>query len=351
MDAKEMIAKANKAKVKWGFIWAAFVALFWGLGYVPMQIAWSLPPFDTAFPYLEGEAGMYMSAIMMSATMALIFTVVLFVFWTLLTGKAKEYPRVLCKFKASKWLFVGAICGGPLAIFGSLLSAGYIGAYFAAAIGLLSAVFGSLFGYLINHEKLNRKTIIGLILIVIGGIAIVNPLGVMDEIAAGGSIVGYIGGIASAIGWGLEGNFAIRALDVMDSDASVTVRYTFETLIWFCIMMPVSIIFIGIDNFVQVFVDTFSSGNFLFWIFMDAMTLGLCYVMQYKAMPLLGIGRTLALASLYVPVSVVGLYIFCGVQPEFTFLIGVIIAVVGTFVMYWERGSIEGSVRDVGGEQ
>ena len=105
----------------------------------------------------------------------------------------------------------------------------------------------------------------------------------------------------------------------------------------------------GVISPEQGFAGSFSSGNFLFWILMDAMTLGLCYVMQYKAMPLLGIGRTLALASLYVPVSVVALYVFCGVQPEFTFLVGVVIAVVGTFVMYWERGSIEDSVRDISG--
>jgi len=347
--AKEKFLANNKQKVKWGFIWAMFLAVFWGFGYVPMQIAWALPPFDTAFPYLDGETGMYVASIMMSATMALIFTLVLFVLWTLATGKAKDYPRVIRKFKASKWLLVGCLCGGPLAIFGSLLSAGYIGAYFAAAIGLLSAVFGCFFARMMNHERLSKKTIAGLVLIVIGGIAIVNPVQVMNELAAGGTIMGYVGGIASAIGWGLEGNFAVKALDVMDSDTAITVRYSFETLVWFVIMMPITICFIGIDNFAHVFIDTFSSGNFIFWMFIDAMTLGLCYVMQYKAFPLLGVGRTLAIGALYVPVSVVALFVFCGVQPEITFLVGVIIAVVGTFVMYWERSSIEGGLRDVGG--
>lgn len=349
-DIKEISASMKKSRVKWGFVWALLCAVFWGLGYVPLQIVWMVPPFSEGFSFFGSSEAMVVSAVLMSATQALLFTVILFLLWTCVTGKIKDYIRVLTNFKINKWFLIGCIFGGPMAALGSTLATGYVGAGFAASIGLLSTVVGAFLGWAINKEKLSKKTITGILLIFVGGIVILDPSNMIQEIqnSSNGAVLGYIGGILSAIGWGCEGNFAVRALDVTDSDGSVTVRYTLEAIVWIVIMFPITAAFVGLDNFGQAFVESFTSGDFLFWEVIAGLTLGICYVMQYKAFPLLGVGRTLSIGSLYVPVSVVALFVFLGQVPSWMLILGVILAVVGTFVMYWESDSLGDSMRDTG---
>ncbi|MBO5519160.1 MAG: DMT family transporter [Candidatus Methanomethylophilus sp.] len=344
-----MSRKVKKNRVKWGFIWVLLVAVFWGLGYVPLQLAWFVPPFFDGPGSMDESSWTIMAAVIISASQALLFTIILLVLWTAVTGKLNDYVRTVRNFKITKWFIIGCIFGGPIAILGSMIATGAIGAQFAAAMGLMSTIVGAVVGRIVNKEKLSTKTIIGLLLILVGGIVILNPSKMIEEISAGGSAIGYIGALLSAIGWGLEGNFASRALDVTDADSSVVVRYTMEALIWFVVVFPVSMLIFGIDNFTELFGAAYSNPDFLFWVAMAGMTLGMCYVMQYKGFPLLGVGRTLSIGSLYAPVSVVGLYVFLGLVPEWTLLVGVALAVIGTFVMYWESNSLEDSMRDVGG--
>lgn len=339
----------KKNRVRWGFIWVLLVALFWGLGYVPLQLVWFIPPLSEGFDFMDADSATIVASVIMSATQALLFTVILFLLWTVVTGKTKDYVRTLCNFKISKWFLIGCIFGGPIAILGSIMATGFVGASFAASMGLMSTVVGAFVGRIVNKEKLSTKTIIGLLMIMIGGIIILDPSTMISEIQAGGSALGYIGALMSAIGWGLEGNFAARSLDVTDSDSSVVVRYTLEAIVWFVIMFPLTMAIFGVDNFTTILVDSYSNLDYLFWIAMAGLTLGMCYVMQYKGFPLLGVGRTLSIGSLYVPVSVIALFVFLGIVPEWTLIIGVILAVAGTFVMYWESDSLEDSMRDTGG--
>ncbi|MGE0015725.1 MAG: hypothetical protein AB7S83_06115 [Candidatus Methanomethylophilaceae archaeon] len=69
---------------------------------------------------------------------------------------------------------------------------------------------------------------------------------------------------------------------------------------------------------------------------------------QYKSFPLLGLGRTIATGSLYVPVSPAGLFVFFG-PPTWTLAFGAVIAVAGMFIMYWESRGPKSSNRTRGG--
>ncbi len=350
---EEKLEVERKNRVKWGFVWALVCALTWGLGYVPLQMAWSVEPFIN-FQFVEGMGGYVVSAIMISAGQAIIFGLVLMVIWAGATGKLRDVGRIVRNHRISRWLLVGSLFGGPVAIFGSTLAIGYIGAGFAASIGLLSAVVGALVGWLYNKEKMTKKTVFGILAILVGGVIILDPQAMIDNItnpaSADGVWLGYLGGIMSALGWGLEGNFSVRALDVTDSDASLPVRYITESSIWLIIIFPITLVAIGPGVFADVFIASFTSGAFIFWMVLGALTLGICYVCQYKSFPLLGVGRTLALGSLYVPVSLIGLFVFLGIAPTWTLALGAVIAVAGMFIMYWESGDLKTSNRTRGGE-
>lgn len=351
-DIQAISVKTKANRVKWGFVWAILCAVFWGLGYVPLQMVWYVPPFSDGFAAFGDSTNMVVSAVLMSATQALLFTVILFLLWTCVTGKFREYIRTVKNFKINKWFLIGCIFGGPMAALGSTLATGYVGAAFAASIGLLSAVVGAVLGRFVNNEKLSKKTITGLLLIVVGGVIILDPATMIEEIqnSSNSAALGYIGGILSAIGWGCEGNFTARALDVTDPDASVTVRYTWEAIVWFIIIFPITAILVGFNGFGDAVIRSFTSPDFLFWEILAGMTLGLCYVMQYKSFPLLGVGRTLSIGTLYVPISVIALFIFLGYVPSWMLLIGIILAVIGTFVMYWEGKSLGDSIRSTDGD-
>lgn len=354
-DLNEVANAEKKRRIKWGFTWAILCAVFWGLGYVPLQAIWGIDPLASLFGFSDVTTGYLVASLVDAFVQALMFAIVLSVVWAGVTGKLKDYARVITNVKISKWLFFGALFGGPCAIFGSALATGYIGADFAASTSLLSAVVGAIVARFVNKEKMSTKTILGILVLLVGGLIILNPINMINNInnpaSADGIWLGYLGAFMGMIGWGVEGNIAVRALDVTDADVSLPVRFTVEAAFWIVILMPLTAVFVGFGTFVDVMAQTFTSVPFLFWMLMCALSLGFCYAAQYKAFPLIGVGRTLALCSLYVPVSLVALAVFLGTSIQWWVIIGSIIAIAGMFVMYWESGSLKDSNRDLGGEK
>ncbi len=197
--------------------------------------------------------------------------------WTGVLVKWGEYKRTFSQMrKLSKWYFYAAIFGGPCAIFGSYLAIAYIGPVFAAIAGLLYPIIGATLARLWYNEDITARAALG-IFIIIGGISIFVP-GIMAELSGGGTgaWLGYIGGAMAAIGWGVEGAIAGRALDVSNPDVGITIRFTAEVIYWLAIVIP--IIFIFFDAPVdQIIADTFNL-KAMTWLMLAGLTFGFCYV-------------------------------------------------------------------------
>jgi len=342
MASLKELARIQKGnRVKWGFIWAIICAVLWGVGYVPLTVFWGVQPFSAeGVDYIE-------ASILISAFQSIMFGIVLAIIWVAVNGKIREVGKTVKKLAISKWLFAGAIFGGPMALMGTALAIGYVGGAFGAAFTLLCAVVGTVLGRLVYKEKLSVKTIAGVILILVGSIVILDPQGLINEIAAGGSVIGYIGGLMAAIGFGTEGIFASRAIDVTDSDSSLIVKYISEAILWICIMFPIG--FLMFPDFGSLLVATVTSGDFMFWMIIAALSLGMCYLAMYKCYPLIGVGRTVSFTALYVPISILALAFFLGSAISIYIVVGAAIAIIGMFIMYWEKDSMADSVRE-GGE-
>lgn len=341
-DIELVIRNENKSRVRWGFTWAIICAVLWGLGYVALSMLWIVPPYGEWLIFPEGSAGYLVATIVITSIQAIIFSIVLSLVWVGGHGKLADLPRTIIFFKVSKWYALAAAFGGPIAIFGSTIAIGYVGAAFAASAGLLCSVVGAIAAKVWYGENISKRTWVGIFLLIIGGVFIWNPSQMMAEImnpaAPEGIWIGYLGGIMSAIGWGMEGAVAARALDVTDADTGLVVRFMSEAIIWVFILWPASILVFGIDTMINVIVATFSSPSFLIWITIASLSLGLCYIALYKAYPLIGVGRGLSVSTLYVPFAIVSLYIFMGVPIAWWLALGASIAIIGTFVMYWESG-------------
>ena len=353
VSVSDLSMLTKQKRVRWGFIWAILCALLWGVGYVPVSALWGVEPI-VSFDYgVDSSIAYLVISIVITAIQALVFALCLFILWTVVSGKAKDYVRTWSKPRISKWLILAGLFGGPLGTFGCNLAIGYIGADFAAAMGLMTAITGAIIGRIFNKEKLSKRAIIGLCIILVGGLVVLNPINMIDNImnpaSPDGIVLGYIGSVMITIGMGIEGFVVSRVMDVTDSDISASIRYAGEAVIWFLILLPVTGCFIGFGTLFDILADCFTSPGFMYFAILSGCTLGLCYAGLYKSYPLLGVGRTLSITTLYVPISMVALFVFMGQSIMWWVVVGAIVAIAGTFVMYWESDNLADSLRDVGG--
>ena len=338
MDVAEKRKMDHKKRVRLGYLMAIFCAVFWGIWYIPGNLAWALDPFVAMFDDIVGggssdSSAMLVVAVLITGLNAL--TVVLaLTLWNLCLGKFKEMKRTIIELKGcTKYYFFGAICGGPIAILGSFIATGFIGASFAAVAALAYPVIGTLISSSWLGQKISRRALAGIFIIIIGSITIyVIPM--YNEITSG-SIEwwGYIGGLMALCGWGIEGAVAAKGLDVSEPDVGIQIRFMLEAVIWWVIAIPV-LFLVGFPMY-EYAAQIFEPVIFLVLIMMG-ITFGFCYVAWYKSFPLIGVGRGQGIGSLYGIMAVVLIFLFVGDAPEWTILLGGVLCVAGTLIMFTE---------------
>ncbi len=338
-------------RYKWGFFWIVWASILWGFSYVPQELVWWFDPL--AGLWEAGGTELIEGSMIVAAMQALMFAIVLFLLWSTVNGKPKEAVKNLVHFPVSKWFLVSAFWGGLLAMFGSTLATAFIGADFSSAIALLSGVTGALYARVLFKEKLTKKLIVGLIITTIGGILICDPSAIMDNItnpAKDGVWLGYLGGIMSAIGWGVESCYNVRGIDVADTEATTVPRYFWEMILWFVIVMPLTAAIVGWGDFYSLLGEVMSNPNVYGLLIFTALSLGVADSLLHKGFPLMGVGRGLAVDNaVYVPAALISLWVFLKDYDISIWLIaGAVVAIIGTFVMYWEKEEVQDGLRDSG---
>jgi drug/metabolite transporter (DMT)-like permease len=356
-----MRALANKKRVRYGFMMAIFCAIFWGIWYVPGTFIWN---FDIITEFQDVANGIFhsdynggfLSAAILITALNCAFVMFSYFIWNLCLGKAKfsEMKRSVLELRnCTKYYFLGAVCGGPIAILGSFIAMGYIGGAFAAVAALAYPVIGTLLSRVWLKQKISHRAIAGVIIILIGSITIYAIGMIEDLINAGGSPIGYIGGLMALCGWGIEGAIAARGIDVSEPDIAITMRFGMESLIWFLIMLPaLAILSIPVYEYAWAMI---TDPIILLTLIMLGLTFGFCYVAWYKAFPLIGVGRGQAIGSLYALMGVIFLIMFIGVTDaigeEWTraasLVIGAVLCTIGTIVMFTEKTEEVATLREV----
>lgn len=341
-------ARYTETGVRWGFIWALWCAVLWGAWYVPGYALFYEEPFVSN---QDTTAGLLKVAAAITVLNAIFVLLAMFI-WMAVLGKVSDYGRTLGQSRnVSRWLWAGAVFGGPIAIYGTYLALAYVGAAFGAVAALLYPIVGALLARVWYHERITRRAALGIIVVVIGGVFIFTP-GLLDEIRGTGAgdnaWLGYLGGIMSFVGWGIEGAIAGRALDVTDPDVALPIRFTAENVYWLLIIVPIASIFVGGDLYSLMW-DGLTNGIVVLWLALAGLTFGFCYVSWYKAFPLIGVGRGQAFADLYGFFALVWLTIFTLAAPSWQFWVGGLIAILGGFIMYTERRDVLEVIRAVPG--
>lgn len=324
-------------QVRWGFIWALWCAVLWGAWYVPGYAVYSEEPFVS----LTANTGQLLLASMVVAFLNAIAVLLAMFVWIGVLGKTKDYTRTLRQGRISVWYLPASLAGGS-AIFGSYVAIVYVGAQFAAVAGLLYPIVGAAAARVWYSERITRQAALGIIIIVAGGVVIFTP-GLVGEMTGTGTSgwIGYLAGVIIFVGWGLEGAIAGRALDVSDPDVGLTLRFTFEVGIWLVVGVPATILLAG-EAFWTALGTALSNPAVLLMLLLMGLTFAFCYVSWYKSFPLIGVGRGQAIAALYGPLALLWLFVFTHDWPGTEFLVGALITVVGSFVLFTEkRGMLE----------
>lgn len=333
---------------RWGFIWAMWLAVLWGAWYVPGTALWYEAPYVNV---PEADVSHRLAA---TAVMTWVHAVVVFFFlllWNGILGKVKDYGRTIVRFRRiSKWYALASLCGGPMAIFGSYLAMAYVGPVFAAISSLLFPVVGAVIAALWFNEKISRRAAIGMAIIIAGGVAVYGP-GLFGEAAdSPHAWLGYVGGALSAVGWGAEGAVASRGMDVSDPDVGIHCRFTFETIFWGVFILP-AIYLLSDIPIGQLLSDTMTSTACLLWIVLAAAAHAYCYTSWYKATSLIGVSRTGAIGNLYAVFALIFVAAFTLQLPEWYFLIGLGLSVLGSFVMFGESAEAVATLRHADSQQ
>ncbi len=337
MDLEQSRQIEHKKRIKIGYTMALFCAVLWGLWYLPGEAVWVLEPFDSMWVAIDATHGESVALVVIAALITGLnaLTVLLaLLLWNGALGKFKEMKRTIRQIKpCTRHFFFASIFGGPMAILGSFIAIGFIGGGFAAVAALLYPVVGTLVSVKWGGQRITQRALAGISMIVLGGI-IIYIIGAYQDLQAGGSLIGYLGGAMAALGWGIEGAVAGKALDISEPDIGITLRFLAENVLWWIVIIP------------ALFIAGFPMYEYAFQIFepvtllilsMMGLTFGFCYVSWYKSFPLIGVGRGQGIANLYGLFAVIFIFLFLGWEPTWTVLIGGSLCIIGSLVMYTEE--------------
>ena len=340
---EELRAENRARQVWWGFAWAFAVAVLQGAWYVPSTAL----HFEAPFVELQDDTGGYLLAAVVMTSLNALAVVLAMVLWVLVLGKGADCVRTARRVRISRYYLPAGFLGGPIAIFGVFLAIGFVGGVFGAVAGVLFPAVGATTAKLWYREKITRRAAAGIGVLLLGAVLIFVP-GIVDEIVGAGSTawIGYLGGAMAIVGWGVEGAVAGRALDVSDPDVGLTLRFVAETLLWFVVIVPITTVFVGSD-LPRLFVAALGNVNVLWLLVLAGLTFGYCYVSWYKSFPLIGVGRAQAIAILFGPIGLLWLAVFTLDLPEWNFVVGAIVAVAGSFVLFTEKRDVLEVIRTV----
>lgn len=342
---RSALGQHYRRQQRWGFLWALWTAILWGAWYVPGTALWFEHPFSAI--------GNEQLALKLAATAVMTWwhalAVLLFLFlWNAVLGKVPDYFRTVVRLRRlSKWYALASLCGGPMAIFGSYMAMGYVGPVFAAVTSLFYPVVGAVIARLWFRERISARMAWGMAIIIVGGVVIYGP-GLGGEMADGQTHawLGYLGGLMSALGWGAEGAVAARAMDVTDPDVGIQCRFSFEVLFWGLLILPALALFSDLPVG-HLLLATVSEPRAVTWIVLAAACHAYCYTSFYKSFSLIGVGRGEAVGNLYAVFALIFIALFTLALPPWYFLVGLVLAVAGSFVMFKEPAEAVAQLRDL----
>ena len=241
--------------------------------------------------------------------------------YMIINKKLYKFIKIL-KTKNGKIIMLASILGGPIGMTSYLLSINLIGPSYTAMISSIYPAIGALFSHIFLKEKINKISIIGL-LISISGIIILGYSKGNEETS---SILGLIFAISCVISWALEA--VICAYGMKDSDVSseesLQIRQFISAVTYGTFIIP-------IINGVKFTLEIIST-SVINYIFLISLLGTSSYVFYYKAINRIGVTRAMALNISYAAWSVILEIVLLGNKINIKSIISCVLIIIGSIL-------------------
>jgi len=358
MDVKEIRAMDHEKKKRIGLLMGILCALYWGVWYAPGYAIYVTPLIADVYDnmiiagYSQDVAGV-LQAVFLTAINAIACAVLLFV-WNGGLGKMGELKRTIVQVKSvTKYYILAGICGA-CAVSGTYIAALFLSPGFAAIAGLLYPIIGTIMSVLYLKQKVSKRGYLAIIVLLAGGITLYSGSLVTGGVDSANPLIGCIGGVMAAVGWGFEGAVAGKALDLTEPDIGLHLRFIFEALFWIIVLIVLLICGVPIFDTIG---GLFEPTTFLL-VLLIGLSFAWCYVTWYKSFPMIGVARGQAIASLYAACGVIFLCIFLGPAEALQYnddsmwtivgftIAGLIICLIGSFLLVTEDAENTATLRE-----
>lgn len=314
-DIASLTLKRDLGYAKKGIAYSLISGVTWGmdallLGYVMTQ-----------YPFNDTKATLIVAPLVgacIHTGLSSFFTII----YNLFTGKIKEFTRCLFS-KMGIFIIISAICSGPLAMSGYLLGINMAGASYTAVITSTYPAIGAALAVIFLKEKLNRRTLVGILLCVVGAIAAgyASP----TDTSHPEFYLGIIFAVVAALGWGLEGVFGAYAMDVVDPEIAISVRQTVSFVMYLIFVIPF------IHGFGMLF-EAFTAPSMLVFA-LTGIVCSISYITWYFGLSMTGVGRAMALNITYSIWVIVLDWIINGTIASPNLIMGCLIIVFGSILV------------------
>ena len=216
-------------------------------------------------------------------------------------GKLGSVFRALFKTKSGKWVVIAAIIGGPVGMTGYVMAVTYMGASIAAIASAIFPAIGSVLAYIFLKEKMKWYQWLFLALTILG----VYGLSYSTELAPKSYLLGILGALLCAFGWGIEAVILAKCLkdpEVTDEYA-LQIRQTTSAIFYGAALLPI----LGLLGFREGGLNPWGFTLSLFqgtgWLLPTVAIAGLfatvSYLFYYKAIAKIGASKAMALNITY----------------------------------------------------
>lgn len=209
-----------------------------------------------------------------------------------LRGNLKSVWYALVKTKSGKYVVIAAVIGGPVGMTGYVLAVNYMGASIGAVASAIFPAIGAVLAYFFLKEKMQWYRWILLFITLFG----VYGLSYSPELDMSNFVIGVIGALMCAFGWGIEAVILAKCLqdpEVKDEYA-LQIRQTTSALVYGIILLPV----LRGWKFTLTLLGG-GTGWLLPTIISAAFFATISYLFYYKAIAAIGASKAMALNVSY----------------------------------------------------
>ncbi len=315
--ARQILEQRELSHAKTGLLWGIISGATWGLDGVILGLAFMVMPFAIESDVLRVLIGVSVANAAMHDGFASFW-----LFWyNLFTGRWREYARTVMT-RPGKFVLLGALFGGPIAMTGYLTGIMLAGPSYALSITAMYPAVGAIAAFFILKEKIVPRVAFGIAMCIFGAIIVswVPPEGDFPLF-----YVGLALSLCATFGWGIEGVLSAYGMDMADPAIAIGIRQATSFFVYLIGVMPA---FAAIPIFLQAFTT-----SALYYVAFAGFLGGLSYLAWYRAINMTGVSRAMAFNISYALWAIVFGYFLTDLQLTPTLVIGALIITCGTILV------------------